>query len=299
MSDQATAPVADAGAPQEVGQQEGQPQQTAAQKQAEQRYKVKVKGQEREYTIDEMRKATEKVYAADETFQSAAKLRKEATELMDKLKKDPHYFVKHPEYGPVMRQAVEDMIYEEIEMKNLTPEQRELRQLKREKEQADKDKAAREETEKTEKQQQLKLKYAQEFDRFIGDALNKSDLPKTPGTVMRMASYMDYAIKNGISFDHQDVVDVVYEDYVQEFAAMISGARGKGKEFHKRLLMKILDDDTRKALREADLETVRTKAGERFGTPRNQPAPSKEKKPVKKLSGNDWRSDTIKGYLGK
>ena len=258
------------------------------------KHKLKINGQEREVTIDEMRRMAEKAGGADEMFRQSAAMRKEGQELAEKLRKDPNYFVKHPEYGPSIRKAVEDAIYEEIDMAKLTPEQRRIKELEREKEGREKDDLTKKEQAEQEKHQALREKFTIEIDRQITDALMKSDLPKTPNTVKRMAAYMQFAVQNDVQITQDDLVRVVYEDYLQEFKSLLSAVKDDDA------LARFFDPETRKRLRSLDLKELRSTAGDKFGQPKEQRGYSPSKAPaVKKMTGQAWRENTMKEFLGK
>ncbi len=302
MSD-ITAPAAPAApapeGPADPAGSDQQPQQNAEQKAAaEQRHRLKIRGRDSEYTLEEMRKLAEKGGGADEIFQESAKMRKEASELMDKLRKDPNFFVKHPEYGPALRQAVEMEIYEEIETASLSPEQKRLRELEKKEKQWQEDQKRQEDEKTTQRQQMLKARFADQFDKMITGALEKSDIPKTPGAVKRMLSYLDYAVKNDIPVTQDDLVSVVYEDFLQEFKSVITAAKGKkDRVFLQKMLDKLLDEDVRTFMRESDLKKVRSTQSDRYGAPAQQQTSAS--KPARKLSGSDWRADMMKNYPGK
>jgi hypothetical protein len=260
---------------------------------APERHKLKVNGQEREYTIDELKTMAAKAGGADEMFRQSAAMRKEKQELEEKLKKDPYFFVKHPEYGPSIRKAVEDAIYEEIDMQKLSPAERRVKELEREKAEREKDDMTAKEKREAEQQHQLREKFAVEIDRQITDALSKSDLPKTPNTVSRMAAYMKYAVQNDIPVTQEDMVCVVYEDYMQEFKALMSAVKDDDA------LERFFDPDTRKRLRELDLKALRTTAGDKFKQPSEQPNFPTAKPKSKKMTGHDWRQNVMKDFLGK
>jgi len=96
------------------------------------KYKVKVDGNEMDVALEELITSYQTRSASDKRFNEAAKMRKEIDSLIEAVEKDP--FAIHKLKGIDARKAAEELLLAEIqkeeEASRLTPEQKEIRELK-------------------------------------------------------------------------------------------------------------------------------------------------------------------------
>lgn len=267
------------------------PEKTAEQKQAAAALK-KLKYKNREVEVDESKyhEYAQKGLASTETWQEAAKMKKEADEFRHRLKTDPRSVLTDPDLGVDFKRIAEEYLWEQIQEERLTPEEKHARDMDRElkkyKEAEEKGKAAQQE----QKAQQLREHYSNDYDKRISQALSNSGLPKTEGTVKRMIEYMLHDVNNGFQKDVGDYVEHVRQDYIRDIQELIGQTDGD-------TLLKFLGEDAMKKAREADLKRLKTTTPESGHTF----VPGKgmvKAKAQKKLSGLDWERSVIKDFKG-
>lgn len=165
-----------------------------------------------------------------------SKLESEAKQFIEELRKNPEKILSDPNLGIDMKKMAAKIIEEEIANSQKSPDQlekeklqSELKKMKdeREKERTD---AQRREFEATQKQAY------EQYDLEMTRAIEKSDLPKSPYVVKKMADYLYTALQNGVELSAEDVLplvrDEVQSDLQQMFEVMpqevIEKILGKG-----------------------------------------------------------------------
>lgn len=276
---------------------EGSTQQTSAEKEAaKQLRKLKVRGKEIEVDDDKYHEYASKGAAAHETWQEASAMRKQAEELIHRLKNDPMSILKDPSIGLDFRKLAEDYIWEQIQEERLSPEQKEKRKIEKELENYRKQEAERKKSEDDKKQEELNAAYQQEVDQKISKALSSSGLPKTTGTVRRMVEYMLHDVRRGISRDPSDYTEFVRQDYMNDIKDLFSETDGD-------TLLKFVGDPVLKKIKESDLKRIKTPTpseGHTFvpgkGMVKNQDLGSTRDR---KLRGSDWDKEVMRGFMSR
>ena len=252
----------------------------------------KLKFKNREVEVDDAKyhEYAQKGLASTETWQEAAKMKREAEQFIHRLKNDPRSVLTDPTLGVDFRKIAEEYVWEQIQEEQLSPEQKQARDMDRElkkyREQEEKAKVS----EKEQKAQQLREHYSTDYDKRISQALSTSGLPKTEGTVKRMIEYMLHDVNNGFQRDASDYVEYVRQDYMRDIQELFGQTDGD-------TLMKFLGEDTMKKAREADLKRLKTTTPESGHTF----VPGKgmvKAKAQKKLSGLDWERSVMKDFKG-
>lgn len=259
----------------------------AAEQALNRKFKVKVDNQETEVDESELIAGYQRAKAAAKRFEDAAKMKKEAEQLAERLKKNPRDVLKNA--GIDLKQFSEEVLNEFIEEESLTPEEKKSRDLERRlREYEDKEKKINEAKEQEEHAKLLK-QYEDDYTKNITTALETSGLPKTPYTVKRMAQYMARALDQGIEVDAKDVVAYVKEDYMNDIKQLFSSSNAD-------LLTQLLGKENTDKLRKAELAKVKQKtAPAPTQTQQVAKAEPVEKKPSKKLSVSEWRERMLKG----
>jgi hypothetical protein len=145
-----------------------------------------------------MQRDLQKVFGIEERAQQNAAKIEAAEKLLDYVQgKDPadyKKFVKLCKENQIdYKKFASDILYDEIEEGNLTPEQRELKAYKEREAEA----KAEEEAEKAkvaeEEKEQKKTRDIQAFEKEMSDALAKGGYPKTRLTLAILSNYVDAA----------------------------------------------------------------------------------------------------------
>lgn len=241
-------------------------------------YKIKVNGKEYALTLEEALTLAQKGVGADKKFNEAHKIKTQAEQFIHLLKTDPMAILNNPNIGFDFKKAAQDFLAKEIDLEMMTPEQRELHDLKEKLKASEDDKKKQAETEHQEKMERLVAHYSTEYEKDITSTLQTAGLPKTRGTVKRIAYYMDQGLRRGVPLKAADVVDLVRSDIIQEHNELYGAADGD-------TLLKMFGDPTIKKLMEANLKRIQ---GGAPVTP-TQPSAPASSQPVEKLSKDEWR----------
>jgi uncharacterized membrane-anchored protein YjiN (DUF445 family) len=186
-------------------------------KAAKKKFQIKANNKLREVEIDlsnekEIQKYLEKAFAADERFEEAAQVRKNAASLIDALKNNPRAILSHPDIGVDIKALAQQILNEEAEEAVKTPEQRELEAMKKELEESRAEKKKAEDLKREAEMQKLQEQTLNEITEGITGALEKSSMPKSPYIVKRMADAMLEAVQLG----YHDVTPEQILPYVEE-----------------------------------------------------------------------------------
>lgn len=187
---------------------------------------------------------------AQSKSQQQAELEKEVTELVEQLRKNPKAVLRDPTIGIDLKKLAAEIIEEEIENSKKTPEQ--LRAEKAENELKELKKQREQEKEES-KKRDLERLTQQEFEKYdvqVTQALEKTDLPKTPYVVKKMADYMILGLKNNINISPAEAINLVKEEMHEELKDMFS-------VMPEDVIEALIGKDTIKKLRKKDLAKAR------------------------------------------
>jgi len=204
----------------------------AAKKANKKKYKIKVDQKEEDLELDldneeEVKKHLQLSRAAQKRMAEYSELKKEVSELIQRLTSDPLGVLADSEGGLGMN--VDDLVKGYVEKRladmEKSPEQRakeameaELKSLKDEK---DKLAAEREKERKETALQNEIIKY----DNLMTQALEKSEFKKpTPYIVKKMSDYLLLGVENNIDITPDDVLPLVREDIKSEIREFINSA---------------------------------------------------------------------------
>lgn len=252
-------------------------EQTEAEKREEARrkYKLKVNGKEmeRELTDSEIQRRLQLSYAADEKFQEAAMTKKQLETFVETLRRDPMSVLTHPELGINFRELAEQYLTGEVKKELMSPEERELEELREYKRKQDEDRTKSEQEKQTKAQEeqlkQYKERAAKFYDTKITEVLSQSDLPKTPYTVKRVAEVLYSALQKGYDLDIPTAVDIVREGYQTDISQLYGSLDGEK-------LVKMLGEDISKKLSKHHLAQIKQKLAKANG--QDSPADIAEQK---------------------
>ena len=234
---------------------EKKPTETQAEKEIR-KLKMKVNGKEREYTEDEVIRRAQMFESAEEKFQEAAKRTKQMEQFIEALKTNPAAILSHPELGIDMRKLAEEYLTKEVKREMMSPEERELEELRTFKQQYEEQRQNEEKKRLTEQQQQelqaLQQRQREHFDKQISEVLSKSNLPKNAYTVKKVAELLHSAVSKGYELDVQLAVDMVKESYLTDIQSLVGSLDGEH-------LLSMLGGDIAKKIRQYDLNRLKAK----------------------------------------
>ncbi len=227
-------------------------------------YEVKVNGKIRKYSEEEMVARARMADAADERFNEAAQIRKQAEGLVGRIR-TPEQMMEallDPALGLTKDQvrAQFEAWYERefIEPEKLTEDQKKLRaaeaQIKKYAEQEKDQKTARDQAERD----QLTVQARGEIQKQIIEALETNSLPKTNFTVRRLAYWIQRNQENGFNAPTSLLVSQVRNEFNASIRDMVESSDGEA-------LVQLLGDGIIQKLRKYDLDQLRKLRGS--GTP--------------------------------
>ena len=258
--------------------------------------KIKVDGQEFEerlpFEIDDTKEAREYMAkqlqmskVAQKRMGEKAQLEGEVRQFLDLLKKDPKKLLSDPTYGVDLKKLAAQMIEEEIANAAKSPEQLEKERYQKElaelKEQRAKEK---EEYEKREFERVQQLEY-ERYDSLMTQALEKSDLPKSPYVVKKMADYMLMGLQEGMDISPEDVLPLVRDEILEDIRQMAQSMPLETIEklFGGDVLSKIRKKNVAKA--KASPQTAKGKLPDVGATPAEKKKDEPKKMTIKQLFG--------------
>jgi hypothetical protein len=261
-------------------------------KAAEVRRKLKIKGRELEVDDAKYHEYAQKGAAATETWQEAAKMRKDAEDFFQRLQDDPISVMKDPKLSDKMRKAAEDFIWEKIQDEQTSPEEKAQREAQSKAQKWDEQEKQKQQQIQQQQEEQENSFLMEDYDKKVTTALTNSRLPKTTGTVRRMVDYLTQDIEAGVNRDPAEYADAVYSDYIQDVSELFEPMEGEQ-------IMKILGEKILKKIRESDIKRLKTttpESGYKFVPGKGM---TKGDQKQKKLSGVEWERQLRREMMGR
>ncbi len=193
--------------------------------------KIKVDGQEYEESLpfeipdtaearDYMTRNLQMSKVANKRMGEKAQLENEVRSFLEQLKSNPKKLLTDPTYGVDLKKLAAQMIEEEIANAAKSPEQlakealeNELSELKQQR------KKEKEENDTREFERIQQMEYDR-YDNLMTQTLEKSDLPKSPYVIKKMADYMLMGLKEGLDITPEDVLPLVREEILEDIRQM-------------------------------------------------------------------------------
>jgi len=168
--------------------------------------------------------------AAQRAMQENSTFQKQVSEFFKDLKSNTK--AKLIELGIDPKEFAAQVIEEEIKKSQMTPEQIRQQELEEELNKL-KEEAKRKEEEFNQKElERLREIEFEKIDTQMSIALDKSDLPKKPYVVRKMAEYMLIGANNGINLTAEDVLPLVREELLGDLQEIINSLpEDKAEEF--------------------------------------------------------------------
>lgn len=233
---------------------EGNQEQPSAMKQMAEKiarkYKVKVDGEEAEVDEDELISNYQLRKSSDKRFQEGIQARKQAEEFIKLLKTDPAKVFSHPAIGSDFKEIAEQFLLNEMQNEMMSDEERQLVEYKQKLAKYEEQERTTKEQAEAKQKEEVRNKYADDYNKQITGALETSGLPKTEFTVQRMIHYMAKGLEKGYELSANDVTDLVRRDYIRDTKALYSGLDAEA-------LMQIMGDDVASKIRKFDLNKIK------------------------------------------
>lgn len=170
--------------------------------------------------IEYMTKQLQLSKASQRSMQEKSSLEKEVGAFIEDLRKNPRKVLSDPRISVDLKKMAAEILEEEILQSQKSPDQIEREKLQarlnelEEERKKEKDDARARELEHHTEQQMI------QYDNQMSKALEKSDLPKSPYIVKKMADYMLLGLNNGMALTADDVVPMVREELQNDLKEM-------------------------------------------------------------------------------
>lgn len=193
--------------------------------------KIKVDGQEYDESLpfeiddtkenrDWMTRQLQMSKVANKRMGEKAQLENELRQFFDQLKKNPRKVLADPNIGIDLKKMAAEFIEEEIANSQKSPEQLKMEKIEnelREEREARKNEQAAAQKREFERIQQMEY---ERYDTLMTQTLEKSDLPKSPYVVKKMADYMLMGLQEGLDITPEDVLPLVREEILADIQQM-------------------------------------------------------------------------------
>jgi hypothetical protein len=228
--------------PQEVSEDSAPLPQESSQPQP-QTFKVKVDGVEKELTADELVRDYQLREASQKRFQQAAEMSKQAQAQMEALqfaRENPIEFFRAT--GVNAKEFAEKVLLQELEESMLSPEERELRDLRNYKNKIDQEQKSQLAIKQEQQRLALEEQTAQEIENEILEVLTASNLKPTPRNIAKCAEYLLASLdEKGNRMHARDAFQRVQTNTRKEVAEHIADLTPEEMEqqfpeFYKKLL---------------------------------------------------------------
>lgn len=271
----AAAPVADAPA--------AAPAETEAPKvetPAEKKYRLKVNGQEREFSEAEVLKRAQIAEAAQERFQKAAHLER----LEQAIQQGDRRAIQKLLGDDRFHNFAVEYFNERLEEEEMSPKERELKS--RERQLMEREERIRFEQEQRQAQamQQLEDHYAQKFDQEFSTAMKQLKLPPTPKAVSRMAELMKQNLEMGLELPATSIAQLVKDELTTTVKSIMDGLDDDS-------LAALLGEQVEEKLRKRSMAKLKNPMGNNraSGQPVRADSPRKGEEP-KRLSKEEFKA---------
>lgn len=175
--------------------------------------KIKWGETEKEVSFDEAVQLAQKAWGIEEKAKANASKVDSAEKLMAMLQSDPKGFAKQAKAAGLDPQKLAtEILYENIRINSLTPEQRELEEYKQKEVEAAEAKKVQEDAEKQKTVDAKTREWTANFEKQLETALAKSQMPKTRLALALTAQYIDAGLKNKKEFTVEQVLPMVLRD---------------------------------------------------------------------------------------
>ena len=291
MSEVTATPVADTGSSETTNTEVTTETPTKAEVKAmKEKFTYKVDGEDVEEEIDlsnkeELTKRLRLSRAAEKRMAEAKAEKSKAFDIVKAFENDPASILKR--LGPKGREAAEAFLLEQIQDEMMTPEQKQALKDQQELDGYRTEKQKREEAAKKAEESAAEDKYRQTFESTIIQALENSNLPKTPQLVANMARLLKKNLQMGLELDADDLVKEVRNETKSTLKALAQDATPEQ-------LLEIFGPEIANKIRKHDLKTLQEKQQTVFGTKATVLQSERTEKDHKPMSLDEWKESVNK-----
>ena len=171
--------------------------------------------------IEYMTKQLQMAKLSQTKAQEFSNLEKDVSNFIKELKANPRKALANPAIGVDIKQLAAEILEEEIQNSQKTPEQIEREKLEAELKTLREEKEKQEKTAKEQEYQRLVDQEVERYDRQISDAISKVELPKNPYVLNKITDYMLLALQSGKDIPVEDVVTLAKNEIMDDMQKMV------------------------------------------------------------------------------
>lgn len=171
-----------------------------------------------------------------------ATLKKQVEGFINELRKNPRKVLNDPNLGLDFKKIVQEFIEEELQNSQKSPEQLKADQLEKEVARLKEENERRQQEFNAREFERLQQQALDTYDVQVEQALSKSDLPKSPYVVKKMADYMLLGLQQGMDVSPEDVIPLVRKEMQDDLKAMFA-------VMPEQVIEELIGKDTLKKLR--------------------------------------------------
>lgn len=229
-------------------------------------FKLNVNGKEVEYDASDENKLKsdlQKVFGIEEKARTTAQKIDMAEKLTKMLQDDPLGFEKQCKANGIDAvKLATSILYNQIRLRNMTPEQRELEEYKEREAAAKAEKEQQEAEAKIAEENRKTQEWAQKFEEACTKALAENKVPKTRLSLALIAQYIDAGLKEKKDYSVEQVLPYVQRDL---------------KEIHLSTMGKLEGDELLEYIGETIANKIAKARVDRYKrTTANQPQPERK-----------------------
>lgn len=245
------------------------------------KYKVKVDGQELEVDEQELLRGYSHQKAANKKLQEGLAARKQAEEFIKMMKDQSSLFDVIQKLGHDPRKLAEQYLAQQLQEEMLDPKEKEFRDAQRKLKAYEDMERKQKEAAEAQVKEQMKAKFAQDYQTKFIKALEETGLPPTKHMVAEMAKYISRATKLNYEMSPGEAAKLVLEDIQNAQRRLIGDSDGE-------TLIKLLGEDVANKVRKWDTDRLKD-PNKILQTPQEQPQPREKRDPNKRMSAREWQ----------
>jgi len=190
--------------------------------------KIKWGEQEKEVSFDEAVQLAQKAFGIEEKARTVAQKADQADKILEMLQKDYKGFAKQCKLAGIDPQKLAtEILYEQIRINSLTPEQKELEELKAQQAEKEAEQKALEDAAKKAEIDKKTIEWSQKFEKELQTALESKQLPMSRLTLALAAQYIDAGLAEKKEYTVEQVLPYVLRDLKNIHISTIGSLEGE------------------------------------------------------------------------
>jgi len=242
-------------------------------------YEVKVDGETLRLPLNDILNGFQLNSTAHKRLKEAAQAQKEARQLQELLQHNPIEAIKRAGVSEKsFQEFVEKYLYEQYKYEEMSPEQKELEDLRRYRAEQEQNQKQRQEQEQRAKQEQEVQFYQEQLAESYSKALETAGVPKSEQAVSRLAQIQLDAMESGWDMP----IEMAVDQYVKEQRSLVDSYI---QSLDEDQIESVIGKDRIKAIRKKELSKLKNPA------PKAKKKEPEQKNTNERISASDFFSN--------